>query len=281
MIKQDITYQEKLNELRLDISHPNSNGKVFVLVEGESDIRLFRKFFNLQNCKVESIPGGNAKLEKCVNELVTVYALVIGIRDADFLHLRTVPYSNTNMFLTDYHDIEMTLVSEDTVFSALVFEYTNIPPADHAAIRSDIIKSIEQLSLLKWLNYKKNLKIVFSKTGFQDLISFTNLKIDFAQYFQRLLSQSPNAKITDVKIILSEMKKLKKLKPQSFQLCNGHDFMKAFSQFIRKKGKAKNITDEQISSAVRMIFNHDSLAKTLLYANTKNWADSNNCSIYI
>ena len=43
MNKADITYQDKLNELRLDISHPNSSGINFVFVEGDTDIRLFRK----------------------------------------------------------------------------------------------------------------------------------------------------------------------------------------------------------------------------------------------
>lgn len=43
MKREDITYDEKINGLRLDISHPNSNGVNFIFVEGESDIRLFRK----------------------------------------------------------------------------------------------------------------------------------------------------------------------------------------------------------------------------------------------
>ena len=74
----NVTYQDKLNELRLDIIHPKSKGKVFVCVEGESDVRLFRKFFNLDHCKVECIPGGKFKLEECVIELVKVYQLIIG-----------------------------------------------------------------------------------------------------------------------------------------------------------------------------------------------------------
>ena len=53
MKKQDITYQDKFNELRLDMSHPNSKGQAFVLVEGDSDIRLFRKLFDTNHCKVE------------------------------------------------------------------------------------------------------------------------------------------------------------------------------------------------------------------------------------
>src|SRR5580693_6880159 len=121
MRKQDITYQDKLNELKLDISHPNSIGKVFVLLEGESDVRLFRKLFNLENCKVENIPGGNPKLEECVQTLIANYALVIGIRDADFIHLNNIPYQKANIFLTDFHDIEMVMISTDELFSALAF----------------------------------------------------------------------------------------------------------------------------------------------------------------
>jgi hypothetical protein len=44
MKKEDITYQDKIDELILDISHPNSKGLVFIFVEGESDIKLSENF---------------------------------------------------------------------------------------------------------------------------------------------------------------------------------------------------------------------------------------------
>ncbi len=281
MNRQDVTYQDKLNELRLDIAHPNSRGRAFVLVEGETDIRLFRKFFNLDNCKVENIPGGKLKLEECVSELLKIYALIIGLRDADFIHLGTEVYSKTNMFLTDFHDIEMTLIAEDDVFSALIFEFTDISKDKHNVIRANILKSIEDVSLLKWLNDIEDLGIDFGKTAFQDLILFAHLKIDFAQYFKRLLSKSPNAKTTDIDIIIGKMNILKGRNPDSLQLSNGHDFMKAFAQFLREKGKANNVNDDLISSIFRIKFDNQFLTKTLLYQNTKQWADTNNCSIYL
>ncbi len=104
MKKQDISYQEKLNELRLDISHLKSSGIVFVLLEGYGDIRLFRKLFNPNTCKVERIPGGKFKLEECIGVLVNIYPFIIGIRDADFVHLKKDEYVNKNIFLTDLHD---------------------------------------------------------------------------------------------------------------------------------------------------------------------------------
>ncbi len=279
MKRQDITYQDKLNELRLDILHPNSKGIVFILLEGESDIRFFRKLFNLSNCKVETIPGGKFKLEECVEKLAIIFPLIIGIRDADFIHLGATIYDKTNVFLTDYHDMEMILISEDEIFSSLLFEYTDLPKDRHSETRNNIIFSIEQISFLKWLNEKENLEYKFD-AGFQDLISFVNLKIDFDQYFTRVLSQSPNAKITDTTVIQDKIRVLKETKPDPLQLCNGHDFMKAFSQFIKHVGNGDIVKYEHIASSCRMVFTFDHYRRTELYLNTKKWADNSKCIIY-
>jgi hypothetical protein len=279
MRKQDITYQQKLNELRLDIGHPNNKGLTFVLVEGESDIRLFRKLFNLDFCKVENVPGGKIKLEECVAQLVDAYSFIFGIRDADFLHMGANPYMKRNMFLTDFHDLEMSIIAVDEIFSALLFEHTTIPKADHASIRSNIFKSIEKISLLKWLNEIEDLEISF-EAGFQDLISFQKLDIDFSRYFSRLLSKSPNAKEADPDVILNKIDRLRNMNPKQFQLCNGHDFMKAASYFINSIGSTKNVTHESITRAFRMAYKNEYFTRTDLFLNTKAWADTNSCSIF-
>lgn len=281
MRKQDITYQDKINELRLDTSHPNSNGLTFILVEGDSDIRLFRKFFNLEYCKVELVPGGNKKLEEGVEELLKIYNLIIGIRDADFLNLSENPYTKTNMFLTDQHDIEMCMISEDNIFETIIIEFTDIPILENILVRNNILKLIEQISLLKWLNEIENLEIKFEGTGFQDLITFQNNTIDFNQYFSRLISKSPNAKIIDIEVIKTKIEDLKAKNPNPFQLCNGHDFIKALSQFLREKGKTKNLNDDLISSIFRINYSNDLFSKTVLYSKTKEWAENKKCTIHI
>jgi hypothetical protein len=246
---------------------------------GESDIRLFRKLFNLDYCKVEAIPGGKFKLEECVSELVKIYFLIIGIRDADFIYLGNQTYLKTNLFLTDLHDMEMILISEDEVFGALIFEFTSFAKNLHSKIRNDIISSIEQVSLLRWLNDRENLEYKFD-VGFQDLISFVNLNIGFPDYFRRVISKSPNAKLTQITIVLEKINFLKDSNPASFQLCNGRDFMKALSQFVRENGDGRTIGDENISSIFRMIFTLQLFKKTRLYNEIKSWADMNGCILY-
>lgn len=279
MKKQDITYQDKLNELRLDLSHPNSKGHTFILVEGQSDIKIFRKLFNLQKCKVENVPGGKSKLEECVTDLVKKYALIIGIRDADFLHLTNNGYNVRNVFLTDYHDLEMSLISEDQTFSAILFEYTTVEESSHCNVRTTILKTIEDISYLKWLNDIESLQLKF-EVGFQDLLSFDTVRINFDDYFKRVLSKSPDAKITDIKIVSAKIEELKTTNPHPLQLCNGHDFMKALSQYIKINDGPKAMNDEIVCSAFRINYRTELLSNTQLYFKTNQWCQDNNCSIY-
>lgn len=281
MRRQDITYQDKLNELRLDLSHPNSRGICFVLLEGESDIKLFRKFFNSQNCKVETIPGGSSKVENAVSELISLYELVIGIRDADFINLDTIPYSIRNMFLTDFHDIEMTIIANDDLISAIFFEYTDIPQENHIPIREQLVSIIEGISLLKWLNETENIELVFHKIGFMDLVSFSDLTLDFDQYFSRIISKSPNAKIIDIMEIEIKIAVLKSLGKHPFQLCNGHDFVRILAEFIRKQGKTNGINDNTIESILRTSFTKEKFYTTQLFTSIKDWSDTKGLNIFM
>jgi len=279
MKKQDITYQDKLNELRLDLLHPNNQKITFILLEGKSDVRLFRKLFNLDNCKVEVVPGGNTKVEDCVGELLNVSPLIIGIRDADFIHLEKKQYTKGNIYLTDLHDMEMMLIAEDEVFSASISEYTNITKDKHVETRERIIAVIEQISLLKWFNEKINCEYTFD-AGFSDLIKYKNNEIDFAQYFTRVLSDSPNAKISDISIVYEELLTLKQLNPDSVQLCNGHDFIKALCRFIYEFGDGGSVNTENISSSFRMAYTKTMFKRTNLFSNVNTWAVANNCNIF-
>lgn len=279
MYKKEITYNEKLNELKLITSHPNNSGRVFVLVEGESDIILYRKLFNFDNCKVECIPGGNPKLEECVVDLVKTYSYVIGIRDSDFINIELTEYKKPNIFLTDYHDIEMTIISEDEVFSMLLMEFSHISINEHSSIRSSIIKTIEKISFLKYLNKIYDLELKFG-CGFTDLISFKNLQFDFQTYLSRVMAKSPQAKVTDLDAIVKMLKEIEDSNHFPFQLCNGHDFIKAFCKYATEHGSSILNKSDFVSSAFRMGFSKEMFVRTNLYNETKKWAEINSCTLY-
>lgn len=280
MKKMDITYEDKVGELFMDVKHPNNSGKTYILVEGESDIRIFRKIFHPDNCKIESIPGGNPKVEKATNDLLKVYSLVFGIRDSDFIKLGGDLYPHKDVFLTDMHDIEMCLISMSDVFSSIIFENTAITQDRHAEVRERIISAISDVSLLKWLNCKEDLQLCFDSSGFQDLICFDTDKVDIDTYLRRVLSKSQNAKLNDVAIIKSKIEELKETSLDPFLLCNGHDFIKSLSGYLINKHQAKNVSEAILSSAVRVAFTNEMWKGTQLYAQTTIWAEEKGRCIY-
>ncbi len=281
MNKQDFTYQDKLNELRLDITHPKSKGKVFVCLEGESDVKLFRKFFNLEQCKVESIPGGKFKLEECVICLISFHNLIIGIRDADFLHLENKTSIHPNIFFTDFHDMEMVMVSVEEVFSSILFEFTNLRQDEHQLIREHILKSISFIGYLKWLNEIEKLEINFDGIDFDKLIDIQSFEIDKNKLINMALNQSPNAKERDISILLTKINSLINVSHNLYQLCNGHDFMKILSIYINRKASRK-IKYENLESQFRTAYTfHHYRNNSKLWQDTTDWATKNNCNLYI
>lgn len=280
MKKTDVTYQDKFNELRLDISHPNSRGINFVLVEGESDIKLFRKLFDSTRCKVETIPGGKEKVEQCVENLSEKYKLVIGIRDADFINLSATEYTKTNMFLTDCHDIEMTMLAQDTVLQALICEFTDYSQKECAPFLNNIMKSIEMVSYLKWLNNIEDLKLKFSGSGFLDLIDFSAFKVNFSTYLPRILAKSADAKIQDEAIINNKINDLGNKKPDLMQLTNGHDLLSTLAKFFKEVAKRKGHSDENIATALRMTFTVAHFQQTQLYGELTQWEVQNKTALF-
>jgi hypothetical protein len=279
MKKSDISYQEKLNELRLDISHPNSNGISFILLEGDTDIRLFRKLFNLNNCKVENIPGGNKKLEECVQNLVNIYPLIIGIRDADFIRINEAKYILHNMFLTDLHDIEVTMLNFEPTLNAIVFEYSSIDKAQHLTFKNKLLDTIKHISYLKLINDKENLELTFS-SGFQDLISFANQNIDLEQYLNRVIAKSPSAVIQDKEVLKAKIISIGQNDPDLLQITNGHDLLNSFAKYFREEKKRNGISGENLEATLRMLFNFELFRQTHLYQQLYNWKNQNNVEIF-
>lgn len=267
------TYAEKMNELRLDISNPQNKGKCYIFLEGDSDVRLFRKIFNLENCKVERIPGAKGKLEEAVNILSVIYGMVFGIRDADFLNLKNGNVATNNLFLTDKHDAEMMMVAVDEIVSSILFEFTKVPPGKHARVRMDILRSISFIGYLRWYNEVNNDELNFSSVGFGDVIDMNTFQLNEQQYLAKLVLQSPRAKQRDVNIIAAEVSRLTNSSYDLFQLCNGHDFMKALSIYLNQNSAQKSLNEASVATIFRTSYTFEHFKQTKLFQLTRDWAD--------
>lgn len=275
MQQSDYTFTNKMDELRLELPHPNNYDKVFLLLEGDSDIRLYRKLCNENTTKIEVIPGGKVKLEEGLEELSRSYTQLLGIRDADFLHLEGRDSTQSNLFLTDYHDMEMLIASCDEIFSAIIHEFCDDLQQTHGHLKAQLLKSIAFIGYCRWYNEIENVEFKFKGVNFGDLFNVRTFAIDENAYLAKLVTQSPNAKYIDIPAILNAVKVLENTSHDLLQLCNGHDFMKVVALYVTSKPQNRGINESQVAAHFRTAYQLENFKTTNIYAATNSWATHN------
>ena len=92
-----------------------------------------------------------------------------------------------------------------------------------------------------------------------------------------ILNRSPNRK----KDILAHDVSLKiKAVSDFLNLCNGHDFQKAFALCVSATS-TKGVNDVEIGKAFRVAYRFDDFKKSDLYRQLKAWADSRKKTLFI
>lgn len=279
MNKADCTYTDKITELLLDITHPNNHGKTYILLEGDTDIRLFRKLFNISSSRIEQVPGGNVKVLAALEELLKKSSLVIAIRDADFLHLNNLPSPHINMFMTDYHDIEITMATCNTTYCAVAHEYRQCTDQEHIELRENLMNLIKFVSCLRWYNDMEDIKFNFKAVKLSPFYDGKNNSFDFNGYLKELIKSSTNASIKDRTMIIDDLLFLSKQTKDMFQLSNGHDFVRISAAYFNSINKA-GVSESTLSSNFRVAFSLDSFKRTNLYSQTLAWANANGVNIH-
>lgn len=276
-MKEYLDENDTVNSIRLQLRHHAGIDKVWILVEGETDQKLFSKLINGDRVEVEISHGGVNCLLNIVSVLVKETNRILGIRDADFLHLEGKTENHKNIFLTDFHDAEMMIISCDDAYNAVTAEYLN---GENKVVRKKILKSVAFIGGLRWLNETENLELNFKNLGFGDCYNQHSL-LDEEKCLNIVMRRSPQKKkeisIEDVRTKIKKIKRIKDL----LNLCNGHDFQKVFALYVNfNSNSTKNVNDTDIGKIFRVAYRFEDFQKSDLYRQLIEWADSNSMTIF-
>lgn len=266
---------DTIGEIRQARRHPIGKNYLWVLVEGVTDQKLYAKLIDGNNTRVEMVPGKDKGVEPLRNAMLMLIQetdRVIGIRDADFLHLDEKQETIASLFLTDAHDAEMMLLSCDTAFESIVAEYLPRERVNFKNFRHKLLASLVFLAGIRWLNNTESLELNFKGIGLNSFYNAINLKLDKIKCIQEIETRSPNKKRPiqldeiDQKIVdISDL----------CNLCNGHDVEKAFAQHItivnKSVSNSNGVKDTDIGKALRIAYRRENFVTTKLYINLKNW----------
>lgn len=263
-----LSKNDTIGEIRQSIKHPIGKTYIWVLVEGITDQKLYTKLLVRETTKVEIVHGGGIKpLRDAMQILVNESDRVLGIRDADFLHIDNQQETIDRLFVTDTHDAEMQMLACDTVFQHLLCEHIPSESSQFNMLREKLLGSLAFVGGIRWLNYLEDLTLKLEDIGLGGFYDAANMELDKAQCIQNVEARSPNKKrAIQEQEISSRISGI----TDYFNLCNGHDAVKGLALYISTKN-GKGIKDVELERALRIAYRKEDFAATKLYASLKDW----------
>jgi hypothetical protein len=272
-LKNNVGAIDKINDVRLSLNSEMGSKIVWILVEGEDDCKIYPKFFDKNKARVEFVNGGKIQLTIALNILTKETEQVIGIQDADFLHLEKNYPDIKNLFYTDYHDIEITMLHFENVIDNLFTEYRI---HDKETSWNNVIQESSFIAYIRWYNEKKQCKINFNGIGYGNLISLIDNKIRLQN--QELLNELNKRSKNKTEVLTFESINyfISTNKTNDFlNLCNGHDVTALLSLVI-----GSQVSYTEFCRHLRLSFNFNEFSKTKLYSEIFDWQKKHGYTVF-
>jgi hypothetical protein len=254
-----------INEVISSHNSPLWKNRVSILVEGKDDENVYSELFNDKTTKIFTSNGFN-QLEKALEALNARFDDTIGIRDADYCHLTGRYPAVKNLFLTDCHDIEMTILHVDSLPLTVVTKYDKQEIIN--VIWGESVKIASFVGYIRW--YYQSNKIDTSTK----LKLFSNDGININNWSEQEIINKANSKMlmpikpADIRSFINQNKT-----DDIFNLCNGHDMIILIVLGLKvNKGMFLNDIIE--------VFKKSGFKKTKLYHNLLGWQNNTGYKLF-
>ncbi|GHU40812.1 hypothetical protein FACS1894190_08150 [Spirochaetia bacterium] len=269
--------KDKIDEISLALKHEGGKKYIYVLVEGDYDRRIYEKFFNASTSKVEFVSGGKGQVIIVLQNLSNT-GHVIGICDADFKHLEHNYPAISELFLTDQHDIEMTMISFDDVLTNALTEYHL--QTQMISIKQNAIQEAVFIGYVRWFNEKNACEVVFKGLGlynFTSSIDGKNIIMNNTGLLTELNKRQKNKTVVMTYQIIANFINSNTVNDYLL-LCNGHDVVKILASIINLSFTPK-ISNKDFEKSLRHSFLLTHFHKTKMYSNIFAWQSSKGVTI--
>lgn len=169
------------------------------------------------------------------------------------------------------------LIACDIVFKKLIAEHLPNERNTFDVLRHRLLNSLAFLSGLRWLNDSEDLGLNFDGLALANFYDKVHLTLDETKCIAAIDSRSPNKKraiqATEVEVKVSGIN-------DYYNLCNGHDAVKALALHITAVGDRKGIKDDVVASALRVAYRKEDFTNTKLYKHLKNWEQQTEYALF-
>jgi hypothetical protein len=268
------TVESIVKSVRLFLYSDLGGKRICILVEGSEDAKIYSQFFKNVRTNVMVIRStGKPKTEEAMQILSTETRRAIGICDADFFHLDKDYPAIANIFFTDYHDIEMTMLKFTDVFYNACSEFSLLD--DVGEIMRDALQRTSYMAYTRWYSKRNHCNLSFKGLDYTGIFKVWDGKIE--QDDERLINVLNQRSSKKTESIAGERVNIFIRENQTddvFSLCNGHDVTALIALILEDKTKT-NILREDYCNVLQRYFQLNHFMQTKLYANILSWQKDN------
>lgn len=276
-VKAEISGITLANEVRLERAvHKGS----FLLVEGDTDASLFRKFISVQDCAIVVCSGKENTFLATTILSRSGFCGALSIVDKDFADFLGSPVDEVPVFFTDHNDVEIMILSS-TCLSYVLLEFgvddkvdavTQSTGMEVCDILFDAAAFLGALRLLS-LREEWHLKFEGMNYKFLDANSYVLDEIRTVQHIVARSERRPS--ISELEV--AEIARLEKMAANSHRdICCGHDCVRILGRALRRSLGNTNLFNseegaKQLSKVLRVAYGWEQFRETELFRSILEW----------
>jgi len=254
-----------------------------VIVEGSSDVRVYRRFFDEKTCLV--IPAlGKANATGALKMLESEqHRGILVIIDSDFWQLDNIVPDSPNLFTTDTHDLE-TMIIASPAFEKVLDEFCSEKKrrSSGETIRMILLEIGKPLGLFRWISssHQENMSLRFKNIDFRKFIRIEGerVSVNIQRLVREVRTNTTNFMYNEREIVEKLRELLRADRHDPWHVCRGHDLVNILAFLLREvfgNRRAKNLTQDTISALLRLSYEYRFFRETKLYRSIREWEGAN------
>lgn len=271
-IRSNLTKEDIISDITLCMGADIDRKNIYLLVEGEDDIRLLHPYIS-ENVLIYESYDGKKGVEVIVNDRFLDNKRVIGIRDRDYQQEPT----SEKIFFYDYNCMEIMLISNDDIIDNLCFEYYKGSLLSRE-LRNCILNELKILSVIRKYNETKQWGIILKGLSANQGFNTETEKMDNDVIVRKVNQMNGNFISEQILSDIYDEVSGVWSQEQLYYGTQGHDFCTLFATICNNYRK-RGIKPIEVQASARCTFRWSDFVKTKLYLSVKEYSQVHSLKI--
>lgn len=273
-IRANLEKCDIISEIRLYLGADVQGENVFLVVEGEDDIKFWKNIVNEKVTIFESFSGKEG-IREIIKDHFSSNPRVIGIRDRDY-ESTTI---DKRIFYYDYSCMEIMLIKSPEAFDSIYHEYYS-GQLSTTELRDMLLAQLKYLSIIRKNNEVQRLEIKIEGVSINSIFDSITKTVSNEKVISRLnqINQNYFEINPDKKSQIDEEYTIYLNSEELMLITQGHDFISLFSAHCRKP-RGSCASDRNIASSLRCAYRKADFICTSLYSQIESYQTRYNLDI--